>query len=156
PHPAVVASDHSEAVVAVREIGIKRLPPRPDVMPIGLPAFELVAEEYLFGSGEAECGVVYLQVAHQRGQSQALIHIGSRIVVFAVGGDLLDVYRRGKAVEWKVARIDDAHSVQTGEPQLSIRGPGYLWADARSIGPVRYSVGVVENRSLDRRLRIFI
>jgi len=40
-------------------------------MPIGIAAFQLEAEPHLFRRGEAERGVVDLEVADQRGQAQA-------------------------------------------------------------------------------------
>src|SRR5262249_11677192 len=89
--------------------------------PIAIPTFELVAEEDLFRSDEAERRVVDLEIAYPWRQA----HIptsGSRSVRSVVGGDLLDVYWRRKFVEGKMARIDDADAIEECEPQLSIGG----------------------------------
>ena len=76
----------------------------------------------------------------------------SRIVGLAVGGDLLDVYRRGKLIEGKVARIDDADAVESAEPYFSIRGLGDVRGVAAGERMAPYAVGAVENGGLDRPL----
>jgi len=68
PHAAVIAGAHAEAVVTRRNIAIVRLPAIAGVLPVALPAFQLVAEEYLLLRDETERRIFDLQIAHQRGQ----------------------------------------------------------------------------------------
>ena len=123
PHPAVIASHHAEAVLAGSRTGIERLPPSVGVLPIAIPALQLVTEVNLVRRDQAERCVINHQVADQRRQPRAR---GGRIagpvlpVGLAVGGDLFDVHRRRKFVEGKVTRIDDADAVVGQELQLSI------------------------------------
>src|SRR6267142_123896 len=70
PDSAVIAGTHAKAVVAWRNIAVVRLPAIAGVLPIAIPAFQLVAEKYLFLRDEAERRIVDLQIAHQRGQRQ--------------------------------------------------------------------------------------
>src|SRR4029453_9922516 len=88
PDAAVIGRGDPEAVRAGTEIGIERLPPRADVLPVAIAPFELDAEAVLLRRDEAQRRVVDLQVAPARRQAQAL----SRIVRRTVGGDLLDVH----------------------------------------------------------------
>ena len=66
PHAAVIAGDDAEAVLAWRKIGVERLPTIAGVLPIAIPAFQLVAKEHLFRRDQAERRIVDLQIAHQR------------------------------------------------------------------------------------------
>src|SRR6266403_6085070 len=156
PHTAVIASHDAEAVVARREIRIERLTASASVLPIAVPALQLVTKKDLFRRDEAERGVIYLQITNERGQKYASVCSGTRIVGLAVGGDLLDVHRRRKFVEGKVARIDDADAVPRQEQQFSIGGLGDLRAEVAGTGKDPDSIGNVENRGLDEPLRIFV
>src|SRR5713226_8860132 len=68
PHPAVIASHNAEAVVARREIRIESLTAIASILPIAVPAFQLVTKKNLFRRDEAERGVIYLQITNERGQ----------------------------------------------------------------------------------------
>src|SRR5208283_2993439 len=150
PHPAVIASRHAEAIVAGSKIRIERLPAIADVLPIAIPAFQLVTKKHLLRRDEAEPGIVDLEIANQRRQAQT----GRRIVALAIGADLLDMHRRRKLVERKVTRIDDADAVPRQEPNSSIRGFGNTRAEASRVQMTPNTVRTVENGSLDRPLRI--
>src|SRR6266850_175716 len=54
PHTAVIASHDAEAVVARREIRIERLTAVASVLPIAVPAFQLVTKKDLFRRDEAK------------------------------------------------------------------------------------------------------
>ena len=68
PHAAVIASHHAEAVVAGRKIVIEGLPAIAGVLPIAIPAFQLVAKKHLLRRDEAERRVVDLQIADSGGR----------------------------------------------------------------------------------------
>jgi len=95
PDAAVVARDDAEAVGAGIEIGVERLPTIARVLPVGIAAFQPVAEAILLGDDETERGVVDLQVAHERWQP----HLRRDVIRLAIGDDLLDVHWRGPFVE---------------------------------------------------------
>ena len=69
PHAAVVAGDHAEAIRAGTEVGVERLPPRADVLPVAVAAFEFDAELVLLRRDEAQRRVVDLQIANERRKS---------------------------------------------------------------------------------------
>src|SRR6266852_9003266 len=100
PHTAVVASRNAEAVVAWWQIAIERLPAIADILPIAIPAFQLVTKLDLLRHDEAESGVVDLQIACQRGQAQVRRRVAPRVLPgnVAVRADLFDVKRRRQLV----------------------------------------------------------
>src|SRR5271165_4232041 len=157
PHPAVVAGDHAEAVLTWREIVVKSLAAISCILPVEIQPFELVAKTYLLRSHKTQGCVINLQIAYQRRQPRVgggCIAGQVLPVALAIGDDLLDVHRRRKLVEGKVTRIDDADAVEGCEPQFPIRGLGDTGA-VTTIGRMNPdSVGTVEDRDLDRPLRI--
>src|SRR6266478_5429121 len=60
PHTAVIASHDAKAVVARREIRIESLTAIASVLPIAVPAFQLVAKTYFFWRHQAERRIVDL------------------------------------------------------------------------------------------------
>ena len=115
PDPAVLHAT-AEAVVTRREVRVERFPSSTGLVPILVIAFQLVAEPDLLRSDKAERGEVYFQIAHARGQAQAV----SRLVSLSVGDDLLDVNWRLNLIEVKSARINDAETVERHEPYFSV------------------------------------
>src|ERR1700691_5295198 len=151
PHSAVIAGGDAKAVIAWRKIVIERLPFIANVLPVGIAAFQLDAKTDLLRRHQAESGVVDLEIANKRGQAQ----VRRGLVGLAVGGDLLDVYRRRKLVDGNVTWIDDVDAVEWQEPQFSIGGLG----DARSVFAYRDcteadAVGTIECGALNDPLRI--
>src|SRR5262249_50646970 len=155
PYSAVISGHHSEGVVARRKIAVESLPARADVLPVAVPAFQFVAEQYLFRCDQTERGVVDLQVAHQCGQGHVSIFVRAHRVALMICNDLLNVYRRRKFVERQMARIDNADSIHGCEPQFSIRRSGDLWSVTMRNRSASYSIEYVENCDLDLLLRIF-
>src|SRR5580698_7049475 len=70
PHAAVIAGHHTEAVIAWSKIVIERLPSIAGVLPVRISAFQSVPEAGRLRRREAERGIVDLQIADQRGQTQ--------------------------------------------------------------------------------------
>jgi hypothetical protein len=153
PHPAVIAGRHAEAVVAWSKVAIERLPASAGVLPIAIPAFQFVPEAGCLRRCEAESGVVDLQIADPRRQTQIRRPVVNRVVKVSlvVGGDLFDLHRRGKEGR-KIPRIEDAHATSFQEPKLPIRGFG----NARTIAGdgVRPESGSVEYGRLNLPVRI--
>src|SRR6266404_1696286 len=150
PHAAVITSHDAEAIVAGREVGIKRLSAITRVLPVVIITFQFVAKTYLLRRDQTECRVVDLEIANQRRQP----NLSAGVISFAVSDELFDVHRRRKFVEGKVAWIDDADAVPRQEPEFSVRGLGDQRAVVASDGKYSDSVGTVENRELDSSLRI--
>src|SRR4029453_5354599 len=150
PDAGVVAALDAEPVRARVQVGVERLAPRADVLPVAVAAFEHDAEVVLLGSNEAQPGVVDLQVANMWRQPQA----GCRVIRLAVGGDLLDDHRRDQRVGGKAMRIDDADPAQRQEPDLAVTGFGDDLAVAVTELLAPHSVGAVEDRRVNRRLWI--
>ncbi len=147
PHSTVIASHHPEAVLAWTKIGIERLPPRPRVLPVAIPTFQLHAEVHLFRHHQAQRGVINRQVAHQRRQLRGrggCITVGALPVSLAVRDDLLDVHRGRKFVEGKVTRIDDADAVARQEPDPSIRRLSHERRVSTSHGMAPHTIRSVE------------
>src|SRR5262249_12156512 len=157
PHAAVVARDGMEAVMARRKVVVERVTTRSDVLPVAVPAaFELDAKPILFWRDQAERRVVDLQIARQRGQTDASIGALIRIVRLSVGDNLLDVHRRRKCVGEKVPRIDHADAILANEPQSSIRALGDLRTEPAGKGTASYSVRTVENHYLNHSQPIVV
>ena len=70
PHPAVVAGDDAEAVVAGRKVRILRLAVVDHLPPVAILALQLVLEMDLLRRDQAQRGVVDLQIANPRRQTQ--------------------------------------------------------------------------------------
>src|SRR5262249_26715897 len=117
PHAAVVAGDDAKGVVARRKVAVEGLAASAGVLPVAVPAFELVSKKNFLRRDEAERGVVNLQIANMRRQWHLpVLRRRSQIVGLVVGGDLLDMHWRRKIVEEQVAGIDDADATQRDEP----------------------------------------
>ena len=72
---------------------------------------QLVAKLHLLRGDEAQSGVVDLQIARERWKGKTLICRRRNGVSLVVRNHLLDVHGRRPRVDWKVARIDDAHAI---------------------------------------------
>src|SRR4029450_13461418 len=97
PHAAVVRGYQAEAVGAWREGRVDRLATVAGILPIFVVAFQFVAELNLLRGDEAQSRVINREVANEGRQAQPL----RRVISLAVGGDLLDLYRRRELVEGK-------------------------------------------------------
>src|SRR5262249_32385244 len=124
PDPIIVASDNAEGVVARTKIGIEGLPAISDVLPILVVTFKLIAKAILLRSHEAKCGVVDFQISRERWQAQARTTISGHIIELPIGVDLFDMHRWRKLVEREMARINDADTIGSFEPELPIRRLG--------------------------------
>ena len=108
PHPAVVACDYAEAVGPRRQVGILSLTVIHHLSPVGILPLQLVLEMNLVRRGEAESGVVDLQIASSRRQTHARTCRARQVlpIHLVVGYDLLDVDRRRELIEGKMMGID--------------------------------------------------
>src|SRR5262249_24418493 len=123
PHPAVIAGHHAEGIAARRKIVVERLPACARLLPVLVPAFQLVAKTDFLLRHQAERCVVDLQIAYQRRQRQTPAGVRDDVVALVVGDNLFDVYWRWNFVEGKMMRIDHAHAIRWYKPHSSIRGP---------------------------------
>ena len=116
PHATVVARNDAEPVGAGPEIGIERLAPGADVLPLGIAAFEHDTEAVLLGRDEAERCVVDLQVSDEWGEPDA----GPRVVGAAIGDELFDVHRRRYRVTRQVNGIHDGDAILSRQPDFPV------------------------------------
>ena len=116
PYSAVVAGPHPKRVRAGSQIGIERLSPRADILPLGVAPFEHDPKRILLGGDEAERRVVNLQIADERRQP----HTGRRIVGTPIGDELFDVHRRRYRVMRQVRGIDERNAVLSRQPDFSV------------------------------------
>ena len=112
PHAIVVGGDHMKSIVSRRQIGKKRLSAPQWVLPIGIMAFELIAEAHFFRNHEAERRIVDLDVARARGKLKAI----ARKILLSVCDDLLHVNRRGNAVPLQMFRINHLQNIFVRKP----------------------------------------
>src|SRR5262249_15459264 len=132
--------------------GVERLPAGAGVLPVAVPAFQLVAEKDLLRNREAQGRVLDLEVAHKRRGAEASSHL---LVVSAGGGDLLCLYRLGKRVDRNVKRIEHARAVLRHEPQPSILRLRDLRNIASGVVAEPDAVGAVENGRLETPTGLF-
>src|SRR5262249_38753750 len=152
PHSAVVAGDHAEAIVTRWEVAVERPPPVAGVLPVAIPAFQLVTKEDLLGRDQAWRGVVDLEVPNESGQGH--VRTGtSRGVNLPVGDDLLDMHRRGKLVEREVPWVEGADAMPRQKPQLPVPRPGDQRGVATGTGMAHYAIRDIEQRGVDLLLR---
>ena len=127
------------------KVGVERLSPLADVLPLAVAAFELDPEPVLLRRDEAQRGVVDLQIANERRQPQT----GRRVVRFPIRDHLLDVHRRRKRVDADVPRIDDGDPVECREPDAAVGRFADLRVVRRTTGEQPDTVGAVEHRALN-------
>src|SRR5208283_6199085 len=99
PYAAVIAGDHAEAVATRFEIRILHLAIVDHLNPVRVLALQLVTETDLLWRDEAQRRVIDPDVADPGGQAQST----RGTVLFAIGGDLFNVYGRRQLVERKMA-----------------------------------------------------
>ena len=152
PHPAVIAGDYVEAVLARGQIRILRLTDVDDFLPVRVLALEFVVEMDLFRRDQAQGGVIDLRRRGRwrAGASRCRVRYGLPSALI-----LLDVHRRRELVDRKMPGIDHLDTFSRQEPQFAI---GEL-RDGRTVGVRRKraepdAVRRIPNRRFNPTLRV--
>src|ERR1700730_64645 len=116
PHAIVITCDHAKPVFPWSKIVIERLPTSSGILPIAVPAFQLVLEMHLLRNDKAQSRIVNLEITCKRRKAKTL----PKRIVLSVSNNPFNMDRRRWFIPTQMIRIDHLQHVTTCKPQPSI------------------------------------